>query len=136
MKEQKTTVVIVKGKGNTFLGVSRKTDHNSWGFGGGKCDDGEAAYECAARELTEETGLVATSLKFMDVRAYVNKTVEPPTLDTVFCYLVDKYDGELLSNEELLARGEAPIKWVTPEELKAGVFGDYNEKILAEYYNL
>lgn len=136
MKEQNTTVIIVEGEEGMFLGVSRKTDHNSWGFGGGKCDEGEMPYDCAVRELEEETGLRATYIQLIDIRPYKNETVTPPTLDTVYCYVVMSCDGDLTPNEDLLERGEAPVKWVTPEELKAGVFGDYNESILKEFYNL
>lgn len=132
MKGQKTTTVIVRHANGKYLGVSRKYDHNSFGFAGGKCDDGEESARCAVRELEEETGLHATSMNLLDIREYVNKTVDPPTLDTVYCYRINTYKGELLSNEELIARGEGILKWVDKEELLKGAFGDYNEAIFTD----
>lgn len=136
MKEQVTTVVILEGENDQFLGVARKDNHNSWGFAGGKCENGEEPYACARRELAEETGVLATYMELRDIREYVNKTVNPPTLDTVYCYVVISCEGDITPNEELIARGEAPVKWVTPDELRAGVFGDYNEALLNKLYSL
>lgn len=136
MKKLKTTSVIVEGANRTFLGVSRKYDHNSFGFAGGKCEYGESPIQCAFRELKEETGLIAHALHLVDTRDYMNLTVEPNTLDTVYCYLVNSYEGSLYTNEYLIEQGEGILKWVTADELKAGAFGDYNEAILAKLYNL
>lgn len=136
MKKQNTTVVIIEGKNKTFLGVSRKYDHNSFGFAGGKCNRGESPIQCAFRELKEETGLSALALHRVDVREYLNQTVTPNTLDMVYCYLVSAYEGALHTNEYLLEQGEGVVKWVTVDELKAGAFGDYNIAILNKLYNL
>lgn len=136
MKKQITTAVIVEGRDGKFLGVSRKYDYNSWGFGGGKCNVGESPVQCAFRELKEETGLSAISLFCVDVRDYVNKTVEPNTLDEVHCFVVTSFHGNLHSEDYLIEHGEGMVKWVTVEELKAGAFGDYNVEILKKLYNL
>lgn len=40
-----------------FLGVSRKDNHNDWGFPGGKLKGWIDIYDCILGELKEETGL-------------------------------------------------------------------------------
>jgi 8-oxo-dGTP pyrophosphatase MutT (NUDIX family) len=140
MHRRKTTAVIVEGDGGKFLGVARKNNHHSWGFGGGKCEKGESTILCAVRELEEETGLHATSMNLLDVRDYDYIIDSPEELvvhqDEVWLYRVNSYTGDILSNEELLEKGEAPVKWCTPEELVEGFFGDYNKAILEKVYGL
>ena len=136
---RKTTAIIVEN-GGKFLGVARKTNHNSWGFGGGKCEPGESTIQCAVRELEEETGLRPTSMNLLDVRDYDYIEDSPEAMivhaDEVWLYRVNSYTGTILSNEELLERGEAPVKWCTAEELVAGFFGDYNKAVLEKIYGL
>lgn len=136
MTRLKTTSVIVRREDGFFLGVSRKNDHTSFGFAGGKCEGDETSIQCAVRELEEETGLHATSMNLLDIRDYDNRTVEPVSHDTVYCYRINSYTGELHSNEELIAKGEGILRWVTAETLKQGAFGDYNREILRKIYDI
>lgn len=134
MKKLKTTSVILPFANGLFLGVSRKYDHNDFGFAGGKCEEGESSIQCAVRETKEETGIEITSMNLIDIREYVNKTVEPHTLDTVYCYVVNECRVfNMMTPEELIEKGEGVTKGVTREELIAGSFGDYNEQILEVY---
>lgn len=136
MNKPKTVSIIIEGDGGKFLGVSRKYDHNDWGFPGGKCDGDELPIDAARRELQEETGLNLIATELVDIRDYWNKTCEPPILENVWCYKVVLYDGEIESDDSLLERGEGRVKWVTPEELMKGSFGDYNKEILNKLYGI
>lgn len=136
VKKLKTTSIVIYDKHlERFLGVSRKDNHNSFGFAGGKKEEtDENIIQCAARELREETGLDPISMNMIDIREYVNRDVNPPTLDTVYLFVIRSYRGTLHSNEELKKRGEGILKWVTEEELLAGAFGDYNAEVLPLIY--
>lgn len=136
MKKLKTTSVVIYDKHlERFLGVSRKDNYNSFGFAGGKKEEtDENIIQCAARELREETGLDPISMNLIDIRDYVNRDINPPTLDTVYLFVIRSYKGTLHSNEELKKRGEGILKWVTEEELLEGAFGDYNAKVLPLIY--
>ena len=136
IKKLNTTTVIVRNAEGEFLGVSRKDNYNLWGFAGGKCEKKESPEDCAKRELLEETGLVAEEMKFIDTRIYNNTYNRPRTIDTVYCYEITKYSGELLSEEQLKERGEGMIKWVGMSELLVGAFGNYNRAIFEQYYEL
>lgn len=56
--------VIVRNERGDFLLVHTiKKGRNRWEFPGGKIDDGEHAFETAARECIEETGVTPFNLK-------------------------------------------------------------------------
>jgi 8-oxo-dGTP pyrophosphatase MutT (NUDIX family) len=136
MNRLKTTSVIYRREDGFFLGVSRKYDYTSFGFAGGKCEEGESTIQCAVREFKEETGLEITSMNLKDVRDYDNKTVNPTSHDEVWCYVVRSFKGDFLNTEELIAKGEGITAWVLPDDLIAGAFGDYNKEILEKIYGI
>jgi 8-oxo-dGTP diphosphatase len=61
--------VIVLNKKNQFLLGKRKASYKSgmYGFTGGRLELSETLIECAQRELEEEVGLKAQSLKYVGV---------------------------------------------------------------------
>lgn len=100
------------------LGVSRKDDPNAWGLPGGKVEEGETEIACAMRELAEETGLHLAPM--------------PHWYPEVF-----RREGGVTFQAGVnhVARVEAVteagrVSWVTPEQLMAGPFGDYNRRLL------
>src|SRR5690242_13315334 len=54
--EDRQQLLICKRKADTVLG-------GYWEFPGGKCDPGESPAACACREVLEETGIEARSVK-------------------------------------------------------------------------
>jgi 8-oxo-dGTP diphosphatase len=63
-----------------------------------KYDDGESLYDCAVREVCEETGLVVRNLKSCGlVHWYNNKTADRMM---IFLYKTSDFEGEILSNDE------------------------------------
>lgn len=105
-------VMTADGK---FLAVSRKNDPSDFGFPGGKVDPGETAKQAAKRELYEETGLEATSMRLIyvseDEHGYIT-----------YSFLTE-VTGEIDTDEA------GVVRWVTPEVLLAGSFSEYNRAV-------
>lgn len=59
---KRAVCAVLKNEGK-FLSVTRKDDHNDYGFPGGKVEDGESLLEAIKREVFEETGLEISDIK-------------------------------------------------------------------------
>lgn len=97
------------------LAVSRKDDPTAFGMPGGKVDPGETPEQAAARELQEETGLEATSLRLV----FVHREDDGFVTSTFACRVA----GEIATPEAGL------VRWVRPEVLFQGPFGRYNRAL-------
>ena len=125
MELQKVVVGILE-KDNLFLGVSRRNNHKRIGLVGGKCDDGENAFNALIRETIEETGLIITKATLLDVREYAGYET--------YCFIIDEYQGELTPNEKLIEIGEGICGFFDKSILCGDFCGDYNELILQKYF--
>lgn len=103
-----------------ILGVSRKDDPNAFGLPGGKVDGEEPEIHAARRELHEETGLWVPYFWFNEVFRREGGV----TYQIAFAR-VDWGDVD-----EPLASETGRVAWVTPAQLIAGPFGDYNRRLL------
>jgi len=110
----KHAVVILVSNDNKVLGVSRKDDPTAFGLPGGKVEAGESLEQAAARELLEETGLIATSLRCVYV------ALEKEFSTVAFEATVT---GEISTTES------GVVRWVEPEVLFSGPFGVYNTRL-------
>ena len=109
------SILIYKSSssGILILGVARRNNPNEWGLPGGKLDLGETEEEAAIRECLEETGLSISNLR------EINRRPAERLLEAV-SFICD-WNGEPASQE-----GEPECKWLPPEELMHGPFGEYN----------
>lgn len=66
MQPRLGAIAVVMHEGR-FLLVKRKKQPNAgtWGFAGGHVEHGETALDAAARELAEETGVIARPERYM-----------------------------------------------------------------------
>lgn len=116
VKQKRAACVLVFHRdGERILGVSRKTDPNDFGMPGGKVDPGETPEEAAVRETKEETGFDAYDLEHVFTRQDAGGY-------TTYTFLA-KIDGEFDTDEA------GVVRWVTPETLLNGSFGEYNRRL-------
>jgi 8-oxo-dGTP pyrophosphatase MutT (NUDIX family) len=103
-------------KDGLILAIARRKDPNDWALVGGKVDANETEKEAAIRECKEECGL-----KIWNLKEIIRRSVGNDTGVTFSC----EYEGEPSTQE-----GEPECKWVKPEVLTTGVFGEYNKALL------
>lgn len=145
------TLVYVKEKGKTLM-VHRNKKANDMHEGmynglGGKFESGESPEDCAKRELFEETGLIAKSMRLKGTLTF------PHCFGCgddwyVFVYLVDEFEGKLITNSP-----EGELVWIDDNKLldlrlnegdyifmtwfnKSEIFSakfNYNDKKLIDY---
>lgn len=119
------TALIIDKKNRLVLAVSRKDNPNDFGLPGGKVEPGETPERAIRRELSEETGLTALSLK-----PVYDRTDAPGGNKFCRCFLIEAYYGQVASKED------GVVKWITYDEIKGGTFGYYNTGLLQERSDL
>ena len=90
-------------KGREVL-LQKRRDNACWSMHAGGLEIGESVEECAKRELLEETGLVANSMKLLGVFSGDGMRYTYPNGDRVcivqVMYTCDDYSGTLCVQEE------------------------------------
>lgn len=106
---------VIKDATGKFLGVSRGHDPMDFGFPGGHVEKDETPEQAVARELEEETGLQCS-----DLRHLITMKAGDYKVHVYTCVA----HGEIDTDEA------GVVKWVTPEDLLRGSFGDQNRVVL------
>ncbi|WP_318528399.1 NUDIX hydrolase [Plectonema radiosum] len=89
-------VLLAQRKKEPFVGY--------WIAPGGKIDPGESPYQCAVRELAEETGLNAQNPR---LRGIITETSPSPDWQwMIFIYVVTSFSGTIISDER-----EGILRW-------------------------
>ena len=113
MKPILATMVYCLDEGRVLL-MHRNKEPNKglWIGPGGKIDPGESPYDCARRELLEETGLAAHTLHFRGLITEVSPLPEWQWL--MFLFVTDDFSGELMGDDR-----EGRFQWwPIPEALQ------------------
>ena len=107
-----TTLIYVEKDGQYLMlhRIKKQADINQgkWIGVGGKVEKGETVEDCARREMLEETGLAAKSLRYRGIVLFENSLCESEEMHLFTC---DDFDGELRDCDE----GE--LKWVDKKEI-------------------
>src|SRR5690554_652625 len=89
---------------------NRKRKYPGWCFPGGHVERGESIYECAVREVKEETGLDISELELCGVLHWINRENDERYI--CFMYKTTKYSGELIAEND-----EGEYFWLGIDEL-------------------
>lgn len=96
--------VILRDQDRVLLGL-RKNSHGpgTWCFPGGHLEFGESVFDCAARELFEETGLKASVMK---TGPFTNDIFQSEAKHYVTLFVIAEYEGGIAEVREPEKCGE------------------------------
>lgn len=90
--------------GRTVNDPTRKPYPGTYGFPGGKMEDGETPEECIRRELLEELGLRVKRLRLLGVFHHTTGTMRADCTSTIpslaICFEVELEEGEIVPTEQ------------------------------------
>ena len=97
MTVELTTMVMIQNPDTQEVLVQdRKLKWPGWSFPGGKVESGESFYDCALREIKEETGFTVSDLKSCGVVHWCNLDTDARYI--VFLYKTQSYSGQLIAD--------------------------------------
>jgi len=106
------SVVVLRGGEVLLIQRGKGAYRGLWSLPGGAIELGETAEAAARRELTEETGLLASELTLGDVADVIlrDATGAVDAHYTVAVYVTDRVSGSLAAAEDAL-----DARWFSPE---------------------
>ena len=123
--EMTTFVMIQNPETNEVLVHNRKLKYPGWSSPGGHVECGESFYDCAVREVKEETGLDITNLQYCGAVHIVNRDDDGRYL--CFMYKTTEFKGKLITISD---DGKSENLWLDTDELLASP----KEKLSSVHY--
>ena len=99
-----TLVHCLRGDQVLMMKRNKAPNLGLWVAPGGKIETDESPYECAVRELREETGLKAHELQLRGIVSIVMPKLEQHCMQ--FLYAVTDFSGQLVADER-----EGELRW-------------------------
>ena len=91
-----TTLCYIENYGSYLMihRIKKKADENKdkWIGIGGKFEDGESPFDCVRREIREETGALATGLRYRGIVTFVSNEYGT---EYMHLFSADGYEGEI-----------------------------------------
>lgn len=113
------SVIVEDTEGRILL--QKRADNGCWGYAGGAVEIDEDTTAAAARELFEETGLIAESLELFGVFSGRELHYVYPNGDEVsnvdIVYICRQYSGELKMQESEVTE----LRWFFADELPENI---------------
>ncbi|MEM5477074.1 NUDIX hydrolase [Pacificibacter sp. AS14] len=113
-------LAVVLRDGAALL-VQRKNppDAGTWGFAGGHVEFGETFAEAAVRELSEETGVIATPVQLIETAEFIHRDASGTVthhfvLGAVLC---DYVSGEPVADDDALDAAWVPLEDIYAKRL-------------------
>lgn len=127
MPRRSARVILIDRAGHTLLFRvdDPETDEPcEWITPGGALEESESLVDAACRELTEETGYVATAEELGAAVAWTEGDWEwrgrpVHSVDTFFTLLVDRYEPDRSAHTKLELQVMGEHRWWSPDELDA-----------------
>ncbi|WP_375254414.1 NUDIX hydrolase [Yoonia sp.] len=118
MKRPKLGAIAVVAHEGRLLLVKRKNEPhaNTWGFPGGHVEFGETALLAAARELREETGVIAEPRSYL---TNIDAILHDANGAVRFHYLLAAVRCDYVSGAPLAADDVSDARWCTPQEAQS-----------------
>ena len=93
--------------------VKKKNDmnHDKWVGVGGKLEPGESPFECARREILEETGLLVNNLNYRGIVTFVSDLYGT---EYMHLFTVTEFEGEIDYNCD-----EGMLEWVAKDKVNS-----------------
>ena len=110
--EMVTSVMIQNPETKEVLIQNRTRKYPGYSFPGGHVEKGESYYDCAVREVKEETGFDVNNLEYCGVVHWIHRETGDRYL--CFMYRTTEYSGELITEGD-----EGEQFWMSIDELMA-----------------
>lgn len=110
-----TTLCYIESDGAYLMihRIKKKNDMNKdkWLGVGGKFEEGESPFDCARREIKEETGLLVKKLDYRGIVTFISNIYGT---EYMHLFTSDKYEGEINYDCD-----EGKLEWVKKEKINS-----------------
>lgn len=106
--------VVARGDAVLMVARSKAPNRGMWGFPGGHVELGETGLEAAARELREETGVIATPRRYLGNIDLIERSGGA----IAYHYLLVAVLCDWQAGSPVAADDAADAAWLTPDQMR------------------